>query len=319
MKISIIIPVYNCEEYVANCLDSILNQTYQNFEIIIVNDGSTDRSSEICNKYVQRDMRVSIIHQCNHGVSHARNTGLEVASGDVISFIDADDTLEPDMYELLIENMIKYDADISHCGFNRVESGHIKPLHDTKKVCVQNSEQAINSLLRGDLFNGALWNKIFKTQIITDLTLREELKINEDILFCFEAFRKSRQSVFADCAKYNYCVRESASACFVTPKQKQMQDGLWVSKYIYEHLMDSPLESLAADRYLRVLATLLRYQLRSHISKNETQAQIWKIYKRNPCVSKRMAIAAVMIHICPKLYGYMYKFYDRVRKPEWGI
>ena len=115
-KISIIVPVYNVENYVSKCLDSIINQSYKNLEIIIINDGSTDKSGEICEYYSAKDDRMVLIHQKNQGVSMARNNALDIAAGDYIGFIDSDDWIAPDMYSTLYKNAIEYDADISMCN-----------------------------------------------------------------------------------------------------------------------------------------------------------------------------------------------------------
>ena len=114
-KVSVIVAAYNIEKYIARCLDSILNQTYKNLEIIVVNDGSSDNTGEIIDKYSEKDIRIKVIHKENSGVSSARNKGLDMSTGDYIGFVDGDDTLETDMYELLVSNAIKNNADISHC------------------------------------------------------------------------------------------------------------------------------------------------------------------------------------------------------------
>lgn len=114
--ISIIVPVYNVEPYVSKCLESILRQTYQNIEIIIIDDGSTDGGSDICDAYAHKDKRIKVIHQSNEGVSGARNVGLRIAKGEFIGFVDSDDWIEADMYEYLLQNIQQQDADIAICG-----------------------------------------------------------------------------------------------------------------------------------------------------------------------------------------------------------
>ena len=111
--ISIIIPVYNAEKYLPNCLDSVINQTYKNLEIILVDDGSTDKSSEICDEYAQKDFRIKLIHKENGGVSSARNAGLALVSGDYIAWVDSDDFVAPDYIEYMYKLLKEYDADIS--------------------------------------------------------------------------------------------------------------------------------------------------------------------------------------------------------------
>lgn len=111
-KISVIVPVYNVEKYLSQCLDSIIHQTYKNLEIILVDDGSTDSSGLICDNYSQKDKRIKIIHKCQGGLSDARNAGLKIATGEYISFIDSDDFIDKNMYSILINNTQKYNSDI---------------------------------------------------------------------------------------------------------------------------------------------------------------------------------------------------------------
>ena len=316
MKISVIIPVYNCEKYLSACLESVLNQTYQNFEIVLVDDGSKDASGVICDQYAEKDDRICVVHQKNHGVSHARNTGMKQATGDAVSFIDSDDTLEPDMYELLSNVMLEHGADIAHCGFCRVESNMRKPIYGTGTLCVQNKGQALASFLAGDLFNGALWNKLFRIEILKGVCFREELRINEDVLFCFEAFQNAEKSVFTDQAKYNYYVRENSSACFTTPSDKKRKDGLWVSEYIYKTVVGTELEAYAADRYLRRLSAEYRY---SKADRRCLAKQIRSISEKTSAVSRNMRITVAMIQWCPMGYVSLYGLYDRLRKPNWEV
>ena len=115
-RISVIVPVYKVEPYLRKCLDSIVNQTYRNLEIILVDDGSPDNCGRICDEYAERDKRIRVIHQKNGGVSSARNEGLKIASGDWIGWVDSDDWIEPDMFEYLLENAKKSKADIAVCS-----------------------------------------------------------------------------------------------------------------------------------------------------------------------------------------------------------
>ena len=118
--ISIIIPVYNVSKYLDKCVKSILLQTYSNLEIILVNDGSTDGSGVLCDELKKTDKRICVIHKPNGGLSDARNAGLDIATGDYIGFVDSDDYVEPDMFQILLENAMKYDADVSGCRYAEV-------------------------------------------------------------------------------------------------------------------------------------------------------------------------------------------------------
>ena len=119
-KVSIIVPIYKVEKYLNRCIDSILNQTYKNIEVILVDDGSPDRCGAICDNYSKIDKRIKVIHKKNEGLAEARNAGIKIATGEYISFVDSDDFINKNMYKVLYENAIKYDADISMCQFKYI-------------------------------------------------------------------------------------------------------------------------------------------------------------------------------------------------------
>lgn len=115
--LSIIVPVYNVEKYLSDCINSILNQTYRDFELILIDDGSTDLSGKICDEYSKKDSRIKVIHKNNMGCSAARNTGINFATGDLVAFADSDDLIDSDMYDILIENIDFTNSDVSACSF----------------------------------------------------------------------------------------------------------------------------------------------------------------------------------------------------------
>ena len=143
--ISIIVPVYNAEKYVSKTLQSILKQTYQNLEVIAVNDGSTDQTRNILDEYGKKyPEKLRVIHTENQGVTLARMEGLKIARGTWIGFVDCDDMIDPDMYELLIRNAEKYDADISHCGYQmQFADGRVNYFYNTKKIIIQDKYQGM--------------------------------------------------------------------------------------------------------------------------------------------------------------------------------
>lgn len=213
--ISVIIPVYNVERYLERCLDSVVNQTYKNLEIILIDDGSSDGSGEICDKYAKLDKRIIVIHQNNSGVSAARNKGIDIAKGDYISFIDSDDTIEANMYEILLKNAVESGAEISYCGFSQIElNGEVKYINNTlKKIILEKKE-----VVKGYFFNDAIkllmycpWNKLFSKKILKTVRYREDLAIGEDILFVFECIRKANYLCMEDVCLYNYMKRENSA------------------------------------------------------------------------------------------------------------
>ena len=217
--ISVIVPVYNCEKYIEICIRSVLQQTYTNLELILVDDGSTDGSGKVCDQYADRDTRVKVIHKENGGVSSARNWGIENAVGDWYSFVDADDFIDKDMYSILMMLQEKTKAEIVQCGYRRIENGQEAYSADSGQEYVLETEEALKYLIEGSLFGNALWTKLFSKKVIEGLWFDENLKINEDVLFNFNAFVRSEKIVYIDKAKYNYVVH-SSSTCFTIENEK---------------------------------------------------------------------------------------------------
>ena len=161
--ISIIVPVYNVDKYIERCIQSIINQTYKNLEIILIDDGSTDKSGAICDKYSKIDNRINVIHKKNGGLSEARNVGLDIARGDYIGFVDSDDYIHPQMYELLYKNLIGTSADISIIKHIRKEEE--LGLGDINSKKVYSNLEAIENILKKDsgIFIASC-NKLYKKE-----------------------------------------------------------------------------------------------------------------------------------------------------------
>ena len=210
--ISIIVPVYNADMYLPACLDSILNQTYRELEVILIDDGSVDNSGKICDEYAQKDSRIKVIHKQNGGVSKARNDGLKMASGQYIGFIDGDDTIHPEMFEALYRNLLENDVDISICDFEMVYSD--KSVHSNPKDLRMrfSSHDAIKTILSGGYFQGHLCNKLFKSEVLKDIFFDEDIYVYEDILVVIKALMNSKAVFFDSTPYYHYYMRES-SAC----------------------------------------------------------------------------------------------------------
>lgn len=217
--LSIIVPVYNVEEYLPKCLDSICNQSFKDFELILVNDGSTDNSYNICNAYSKKDKRIIIVNKQNGGLSSARNAGIELATGEYIGFVDSDDWIDLDMYELLINNIKKNDADIAICNDKKVVNKNVLSSTNTNKVRVYSQEKAIEALIEGVHFQEYAWNKVYKRTLFTDIRFPEE-KLYEDVFVMYKLFLKSCKIIHIDSAKYYYLQRNGSilNSCFSIKK-----------------------------------------------------------------------------------------------------
>ncbi|MBR5859458.1 MAG: glycosyltransferase family 2 protein [Clostridia bacterium] len=235
--ITIVIPAYNCEKYIPKCLESLINQSYDNFEIVIVNDGSRDNTARIIDEYAQKYDFIKAYHKENGGVTSARLKGVELAKGDYIGFIDSDDEIEPDMYELLMSNALKYQADISHCGYQMVFPSRIDLYHGTGELLVEDNKQGIISLLSGEKVEPGLCNKLFKKELFYDLLkldlMDRSIKNNEDLLMNFYLFKNSQKSVFEDVCKYKY-ILNAQSATGKSLNVNQLLDPVKVKKILLQ-------------------------------------------------------------------------------------
>jgi len=207
-KISVIVPVYNVEKYVAKCIDSIINQSYNNVELIIINDGSTDRSRDICDDYSNKDERIILINQEHQGIAATRNTGLDIADGDYIGFVDSDDWVGSDMFYTLYNNAITYDADISMCNFYYVhQDGEYSPYSNPSEgIKVLEGFYKISHNIR--LSNNCLWNRIYKSYLFNDIRFPKG-KLFEDIFIVHKLVDNANKVVLSADCKYYYLQREN--------------------------------------------------------------------------------------------------------------
>lgn len=205
--ISVIVPVYNVEKYLDRCIRSIVNQTYKNLEIILIDDGSPDNSPQMCDEWAEKDSRIKVIHKQNGGVSSARNAGINAASGDYIGFVDGDDYIDPDMYEVMLTEIIENEADAARCAIVRESSNGYKEEwgSNTSEIRIVNKKQ-----LRCDIgeANGILpvhvGNKLFKKECLIGIRFNTCFKYSEDTLFNFQVSERISKMVYHDVCRYHY-------------------------------------------------------------------------------------------------------------------
>lgn len=207
--ISIIIPVFNAERYLQQCLESIIHQTYQNLEIIIINDGSTDQSERIINEYKVSDPRIRVISQRNSGVSAARNAGIQAAKGAYIGFVDADDWIDPDMYRYLHSCINQYHTQICEAGITRDETEleKRKPDRDIIKVYTRDEYMKLFSKISSQEIKYYVFNKLFKADIIRNISF-PSYSVGEDVVFSFLAI--SNAESISESKKKMYFYRQGS-------------------------------------------------------------------------------------------------------------
>ena len=207
--ISIIVPVYNVEKYLEKCVKSIIDQTYKNLEIILIDDGSTDNSGNLCDNLKLQDDRIQVIHKQNGGLSDARNAGLKIAKGEYIGFVDSDDYIEKDMFETLYKLNKKYNSEISIVSFYEIYNNKVIGVRDSKNLEELNKIEAIKELLIDTKIQSYAWNKLFKKELFEGLEFPTN-KNFEDIATTLLLFEKANKIVLLEDPKYYYVRRDDS-------------------------------------------------------------------------------------------------------------
>lgn len=230
--ISIIVPVYNSEKYLNKCIESILNQTHKNFELILINDGSTDSSLSICNKYANLDSRIVVISKNNEGAGLARNEGLKIAKGDYIGFVDSDDYISPNMYEKMYHSAIENDADIVQCGYLKVdEKDNIIAKSNYQNKIINQGELCFKEYCKRKNIDNYSPCKIFKRNILGNIYFGN-YSYSEDAYFIIQAFLNCKKLVVIS-SNFYYYVQTSGSACR-RPYSIKYIDTITVGEYMYD-------------------------------------------------------------------------------------
>lgn len=210
-KISVIIAAYNIAPWIRRSVMSVMGQSYRNLEIILIDDGSTDGTAEIADELGSMDERLVVVHQKNEGLVAVREKGIALASGEYIGFVDGDDEVESDMYELLMNNAIAYDADISHCDIKfSFCDGTVEPHYDTGRIVIQDNFQGQKDLLAGEFIEPSLCNKLYKRELLEGSCASLTVLNNEDMLRNFVIFQKAQRSIYEDFCGYIYHKRDSS-------------------------------------------------------------------------------------------------------------
>lgn len=207
--ISVIVPIYKVEDYLEKCIESILNQSYKNLEIILIDDGSPDNCPSICDRYEKLDTRIYVIHKKNGGLSDARNAGLEKATGEYISFVDSDDWLDGQFYEIMLSHILKENLDLVECGFVYVKDNeHKEEVHHSYDQAIFSNVEAMNFFICDKLFREIVWNKLYKRKV---LGRHMFLSVNnEDEYWTYKIFANANRVGYIAKALYFYLQRESS-------------------------------------------------------------------------------------------------------------
>ena len=209
-KVSVIIPVYNVEAYLKRCLDSVLGQTYENLQILLIDDGSTDNSGRICEEYIYRSDKIEVIHKSNGGLSDARNCGLDRAEGDYITFIDSDDFIDSDYIAVLVSLIEKYQADISVVGYKSVKTDGVGQTGGGNgQVYEYGPKEALQDLLYQKRLSTSACAKLYCSELFQKIRFPKG-ELYEDVNTIYKAFLASEKVVYLDCVKYYYYIRRDS-------------------------------------------------------------------------------------------------------------
>ncbi len=231
--VSIIIPVYNVEKYLEKCINSVLEQTFKDIKIILVDDGSTDKSPDICDKYSKKDERVCVIHKKNQGVSEARNTGINNANGKYVIFIDSDDCIDKDLVDKYIQLMERKKADFLLNRYRVIDNQNVRDCIEFYKTGSITREQAFNFLFCQHGVFGSVWCKMFVLDVIkkNNLKFDASTRIAEDLLFNAQYMKFANSIVYINEPKYSYYLRkDSALGNFWLGYNEKWFEYLWVMK-----------------------------------------------------------------------------------------
>ncbi|MCO4542854.1 Exopolysaccharide biosynthesis transcriptional activator EpsA [Streptococcus infantarius subsp. infantarius] len=272
-KISVIVPVYNVESYLERCINSLLNQTYSNLEIILIDDGSTDRSGQICDQYKNRDEFV-VIHKENAGLGMARNTGLDVATGKYIIFVDSDDYIDNNMIQSLYEEIQKTSSDTCIGGFKRVYANHSdvfktelpKKEYIGQEVCTELLPIMFGRVEGLPSVEMSVWKVMFSNDIIQKNQLRfpsEREFISEDIIFDTEYYPLSQKVCISPTVGYNYCDNEDSLTTRYNKERFNKQVILY--NELEKRVTELGIRDLAIERMYSTLIAIARYSIKLEV------------------------------------------------------
>lgn len=327
-KISVIVPVYNVEKYINRCLDSLLAQSYQNLQIILVDDGSQDRSASICDEYATLDNRITVIHKENGGLSSARNAGLRIADGEYIGYVDSDDWIEPDMYYMMINAILDNGAQLAACRYKQVTPDRTIDNGSPDIVCLTRDELLdiyVNEHPKYIIYN-SVWSKLYSRELVKDLIFPEG-RNSEDIVYTTTAFCRLDRAVYIDKGLYNYVTgRPDSIMNDAKSKKRCLEDEIPFLRQQIQIYRDNGLEDIASQATYMFYVRLMSYYVRFRRNRaTEYASAIAKIFadERDSVLqslkcgkaTKGYAMRMRIMLASPGLYYRIEKIYEDVLVP----
>ena len=301
--ISVIVPVYNAENYLRRCLDSIIGQTYANLEIILVDDGSTDRSGAICEEYRGNDSRICLIHQENKGLGEARNTGIDIATGSLLAFVDSDDWLEPKTYEIMADFMTQFQCDIVTCGrFDQTDTSVDYSYCQNDGVLIQSKDELIRRFLLSDGLDMAAWDKLYRAELFENIRYPKGHLMCEDFVPAYRILNKAESAYLCGLPLYHY-YKHPNSITTSDISERLMGPAVYGPQVAQMVREEHPEMKNEADAFeIRTLMYGIQHINTSGGSKKAKKAIRAKLkqtdFKENPYFTK-----GYKTHICFTIYG----------------
>lgn len=320
--ISIIVPVYNVEKYLRECLDSICGQQNIDSEIIVVDDGSTDGSGAICDEYAGKYANITVIHKQNEGAAFARNAGLDIITGDYVGFVDSDDYIAADMYETLLRAIVRTESDIACCGYKRVIGGEVtaeeKPV---TKAVVLSGQEIIKNLMLDKEMTYSPWDKLFKAELFKEIRFPQKEKLpSEDMPCIYETLKKAEKVVYIGIAKYYYRLVLTSST------QKTFAPQNIGTVYYTQEICDDVIKSMPELRdeafFTMIQCTSSVYaHMHTDGKQKECKKEKWYMEKlilknyvgiiKNPYLPRNAKLVALSIPI--RCYGILMKLREKLK------
>lgn len=321
--ISILVPVYNAERYLNRCIDSVLAQTYEAFELVIVDDGSTDASARICDGYQQADRRVRVMHTENRGVGAARNLLLDSARGQYIGFVDSDDYIEPDMFEVLIQSLQERNADVAVCGTS-IEFATCRRFNsDPHEKRTYSREEAVSALADNWVITSSLWDKLFKAELFTGIRF-PEIPAFEDMLIVFRLLERCAAVAFDGRPLYHHFKSAGSLMC------RRFNEGHLAELHAREEMLENVgavYPALRPKLHMAVLKAKL-YMCNRIVTESpefksvyqELCADIRKAFKTimgSPYAGRNMKLMAALMKINGTLYRACVKLMKKLKNVRY--
>lgn len=316
--ISVVVPIYNVENYIKKCVDSILSQTYKNLEIILVDDGSPDNCPQICDEYAQKDSRIKVIHKENGGLSDARNAGIDISKGKFITFIDSDDYIEKDYVEVLYNSIKENASDMSIGSHKAIYDNGTILNKETGEKSVLDAKTVLERILYDENIDLSAWAKLYKTELFEEIRYPKE-RVFEDAATTYKLVDKSKKISIVSKSIYNYIIRNNSITNYKFTKKKM--DLIISTQEMCEYIKNKypDLEKACDRRLMYAYLSTLSQLAKSKEKFPEEQKQLTTYIKKNgkkilkdSRVPKRDKLGIISLRFGFKMYKKIWKIYSRI-------